>query len=777
MIKRVVSFFLILALIFSMAACKQEEQESVARDNQKNIDQSKDKDQQIRANIVERSKGITWRDYIIETPYTLNGHDATDYANEITKNTEIGFYGIRPNETKDGFEFICELASEFPVDITAKYAGDPKYSIPADAKEWYAYSIKLNSNAKWEDGTPITVDDYIYSYSQLLNPIMKNICASEAYTGDLTLANAEAYYKQGKVYVDVVGNDERIKDVPQDKYLITMTEPIAFFGAIPASAYYELEARKPMFNSKDGRNLYELYSKERYMPVTDQVKKDLLEIAVNFGNNNPEAWKEFCVVEIENPAVDFANVGIKKVSDYEIEFILSSPTKPFFMKYTLLSSWLVHKDTYETNKTDIGGGVVKTAYGNDNTKYMSYGPYKITEYIKDKLVVLSMNENWYGWTDGNHEYLNNFEKIRFDVIPEHETAFQMFLKGQLDNVTIGNKTEYVASDYLISIPNQHTINLNFHVNKENLKGFESPGVNKTMIAYKDFRQALSLGIDRTKFAKARGPLIKPVSGMLNGDYVTDPDTGQSYRQSQYGKQVLIDVYGGTDVDSIYDLVKARELLMKAYEEAKANGDYKDGDVITLNYSTTCDNEVIKLLYATIENSFADMAKGTPLEGKLKIVSLITDKWNEKMRTGEGQFCLSGSGSGVMDPYGLMEFNIRPGINYGIEYEKIDLTINIDDKDITKNLYDWALALTTGEYKVVDNEIRTMILAKVETRVLQELATLPIHSSSTDILLSMRAKKQLNKYIPMLGLGQTYIVMTDAEWDAWVAEQGEILDYK
>lgn len=775
MIKRVISIFLVLVLIFSMAACKPKDQKPVDGE-QKPVDQGEKPVEQTGPTIIERSKGITYRSYLTSTPYTLNRHDTTvaDGA-DITNYTEIGFYTYRANEAKDGFEFITEMAAEFPVDVTAKYAGNATYGVPADAKEWYAYSVKLNPNAKWEDGTPITADDYIYSYSELLNPVMKNVRASELYTGDLSLANAEAYYKQGKVYEDVAGND-RVKDIPQDKYLVTMTEKVVFFGA-PASEYYAQEARKPMFNSKDGRNLYELYSKERYMPVTDQVIKDLTEIAVNFGDTNPEAWKEFCVVEMENPAVDFANVGIKKVNDYELEFILSSPTKPFFMKYTLTTPWLVHKDTYESNKTDIGGGVIKTSFGNDNTKYVSFGPYKITEYIKDKLVVLSMNENWYGWTDGNHEYLSNFEKIRYDIIPEHETAFQMFLKGQLDVVTINNKTEYAASDYLISMPNVYTYNMNFHVNKENLKGFETPGINKTMIAYKDFRQAFSLGINRTNFAKARGPLIKPFSGMLNETYITDPDTGQSYRDSQYGKQVLIDVYGGTDIDSGYDLAKARELLMKAYEEAKANGDYKDGDIITLDYPTTSETESRKLLYSTIENSFADMAKGTPLEGKLKVVSLITDKWNEKMRTGEAQICLSGGGGGAMDPYGLMEFNIRPGSNYGIDYEKIDLTINVDGKDITKNLYAWVVALTTGEYKVIDNEIRSMILSKVETRVLQEFASLPIQSSSTDSLLSMRAKKQLNKYIPMVRLGETYIEMTDAEWDAWVAQQGGELDYK
>lgn len=782
MIKRVISILLVLMLVFSMAACKPKDDVSKTPvdpngNENKPDDQNKPDDETPKGpTVVERSKGITYRSYINKTPTTLNGHDTTTAdATDITNNTTIGFYNIRANAEGDGYEFITELAAEFPVDVTAQYAGNATFGVPADAKEWYAYSIKLNPNAKWEDGTPITADDYIYAYSQVLNPVMKNVRASELYQGDLSLANAEAYYKQGVAYEDVAGN-ERVADVPESEFLVTMTDPIVFFGGT-AESYYTNDAYKDNFTSADGRNLYELYSKERFVPFTEQAKQDLNEIAAKFGDSNPEAWKEFCVVKTENPAVDFSEVGMQKINDHEIHFILKTPTKPFFMQYSLTSNWLVHKDLYENNKTDIGNGVIKTSYGNDNTKYMSYGPYKITEYIQDKLVVLSMNENWYGWTDGQHEYLSNFEKIRFDVIPEAETAFNMFLAGQLDTVALGNKPDYAASDFLVSMPNRYTYNMSWHINYDNLKAMESPGINKTMMSYKEFRQAFAYGINRTNFCKARGPLIKPISAMLNETYITDPDTGQSYRDSEYGKQVLIDLYGGTDVDSGYDLAKAKDLLMQAYDKAVAAGDYKDGDIITIDYPTEEETDSRKLLYETIENSFAEMAAGTPLEGKLKVVSFITKDWNTKMQTGETQLCLSGGGGGAMDPYGLMEFNIRPGNGYGTDYSKIDLTINIDGTDITKDCYAWVLAITDGEYKVVDNSIRAMILSKIETRVLQEFAAIPIQSSAIDSLLSMRAKKQLSRYIPMVGLGETYIEMTDAEWDAFVNEQGGQLDYK
>lgn len=773
--KRILSFILVFMLILSMAACKPKE---VSKDSGNTVDQgnngTKEEDKEpVGPNIVERSKGITYRDFVGATPATLNGHDTTVAdAGFITNRTEIGFYGINANEAQDGFEFTCELAAEFPVDVTTKYAGDPKYGIPADAKENYAYSIKLNPNAKWENGTPITADDYMYSYEQLINPKMKNVRASEIYTGDLTIANAEAYYKQGKAYEDIAGND-KVKDIPESQYLVTMTEPIYFFGNKAAKSEYDASPEK--FKSADGRDLYALYSKETYVPFTEQAKKDLNEIAAKFGDNNPEAWKEFCKVQTENPAVDFSNVGMKKISDYEIEFILSAPTNDFFMKYVLNGTWLVYKDLYESNKQDTG--VIKTSYGNDNTKYMAYGPYKITEYIKDKLVVLSMNENWYGWTDGKHEYMSNYEKRRFEVIPEHEIQFQKFLKGELDRVPVGTKTEYAASDYLFSSPDIYTFSLNFHVNKDVLKTFESPGINKTIIAYKEYREALSYGINRVNFVKARSVLQKPLSTIINYTYISDPESGLSYRNSEYGKQVMMDVYGGTDVDSGYDLAKARGLMVKAYEEAKANGDYKDGDMIVLSWPNATETEALKAVQNIVVNSVEEIAKGTPLEGKFKIETLLTDQWSTKMQTGEGQINYSGGGGGAFDPYGLMEFNISPNKTYGIDYSKVNATINIDGKDVTDSCVAWIDRICNKDLRIADSSLKSMILSKVEIAVLKEFASLPMRESSIDELRSKRTKMQLNKYIPLVFFGETYFTMTDAQWDEHVKQQGGEIDYK
>lgn len=63
--------------------------------------------------------------------------------------------------TADGA--VVSRMAAYPVDVTAEYAGVPQYGVPADAVRGYAFRIDLDPAACWEDGTPITAEDYLYS--------------------------------------------------------------------------------------------------------------------------------------------------------------------------------------------------------------------------------------------------------------------------------------------------------------------------------------------------------------------------------------------------------------------------------------------------------------------------------------------------------------------------------------------------------------------------------------------------------------------------------------
>ena len=145
----------------------------------------------------------------------------------VLARTVSGLYDFVLNDSGDGFETVCELAEKFPVDVTKEYAGNKKYGVPASAKNGWAWRVKLIENATWEDGEPITSEDFVYSMQQFLNPEMKNYRASNWYEGIFSLANAKGYY-DGEIK-----NWSDVGLVADDEYTLTfiLTKSISKFFA------------------------------------------------------------------------------------------------------------------------------------------------------------------------------------------------------------------------------------------------------------------------------------------------------------------------------------------------------------------------------------------------------------------------------------------------------------------------------------------------------------------------------------------------------------------
>ena len=123
---------------------------------------------------------------VLSTNWNPHTYQTTDESYPISYVTS-GLYEfifndeLNPVEGKDpftGYKIVPEMAAELPVDVTEEIkAAHPEFNIPESATSGYAYTIALNPNAQWDDGTPITADTYVESMKRLLDPKLINYIA------------------------------------------------------------------------------------------------------------------------------------------------------------------------------------------------------------------------------------------------------------------------------------------------------------------------------------------------------------------------------------------------------------------------------------------------------------------------------------------------------------------------------------------------------------------------------------------------------------------------
>ena len=112
---------------------------------------------------------------------------------EILDYISDSFYVFDYNESGDGYALVPGMAAADPVDVTAEYVG--RYGIEAgDTAK--AYVIKLRTDLRWEDGTPIKAADFVESAKRFLDPKAQNYRADNLYGGSVVIWGAEDYLKQ-----------------------------------------------------------------------------------------------------------------------------------------------------------------------------------------------------------------------------------------------------------------------------------------------------------------------------------------------------------------------------------------------------------------------------------------------------------------------------------------------------------------------------------------------------------------------------------------------------
>lgn len=815
--KKLIALLLVLAMALSLAACGNKPAETPAATDGTNAPAvSADPNADYTYNLAAEVFPTNWNPHISQT-----ADDA-----EISDYIGAPLYKFDYNDTMDSYALVPGAAADYPVDVTADYIGQFGL-VEGDVNR--AWLIPLREDIKWEDGTPLTANDWVESYKRLLDPVAMNYRADGTYKGNMVIHNAENYLYNGKnvkkdnsadgdamVYAlaDLVKGDDGAYTTPDGSAVyFGLTTGYQWMSGDSLSSYSDMFA--------DGYAALEAQADaEGFVPVTDENIATLYAFtgSADWGSESKEDLGYYMSFDHKYEEMTFDQVGVQAKSDYELVYIIDKPLSGFYLNYAMTDSYLVKTDLYDS-LAKVVDGVYTNTYGTSAETTMSCGPYRLASFQADKQYVLERNENFYGLTGSNYQA----NRIQWDFIPEASTRLELFVQGKLDRYGLSaeDMEVYGLSDYTYYATGDSTFAMVFNPSMKGLKEAQAnagKNINKTILTLPDFRQAMSLAMDRKNFCLATAPTNNVALGIYSTKIISDPDAGTAYRTTDVAKDVIAKFWGVSEdygegkmyadideaIESItgYNLTKAKELFDKAYDEAVAQGLMTDADVVEIKIGLpSATSSFYNNGYEYIVNNYTEAVKGTKLEGKLTFSrdDTIGNAFAAALQNNQVDmlFGVGWTGS-ALDPYGLIEAYIFPNYQYdsSFDYSKIMVTIPIDGVDYTASAIDWYYVMS-GEPRDLtaadgsklegytcgtadnDPETRLQILGELEGTVLMNFNFIPLMDNSRARLKGQQVEYATEDFVFAMGFGEyEYLTFnySDAEWSDYVASNGNTLDY-
>lgn len=717
-------------------------------------------------------------------------------------------------------------------DVTKKYAG--KYGLAADAEKGQAFAMTLRNDLKWDDGTPIKAADFVYTMMQQLSPKYLFATASNYYSGNYVIHNAQNYVKQGQkgwfdngnmnlAYSDLALGADGKYTLKGNECTIALKKPLVWLQGNTLDSY--VTNAPQYFDTAAYASLLALADANGDVAVTAESLALLTTVITA-----KAAWGEtkentvgYMYVNYEYPAMDFSEVGyFVGDNEYELVMVIDGTLNPLDAEGNLtyeagyyFSRWpLVKKDLWERCEDQS-----KTPYANSycttQEKSASWGPYKLTNYQDQKTYTVSRNDKWFGY--GLPQYANQYQTdaIVTEKIEEWDTAWLAFQKGNLDGIGMDVK---IAADYRTSkrayfTPETYTFDLNIQSNATS----KTDKRNNLLLNYADFRKAISLSLDRDDYCAKNNPSSQAALGLLNSMYYYDVENGKVYRDTIQAKEAILNAYGATknadgswkvgettytdiedalDATTGYNLTLARQLVESAVAQAKKDGKYSDGDEIILTYGIETQSANTDRVKNWFQAAFDNMTKGTSIEGKVKIEYFMFSSatWSEQFADGEYDLCFGAWGNAPFNPaYLLCETQISDENRYAVKWDPTTVEVTVkatpDDKhkdgNYTYNLAQWRLILQGKDgcpvnFKNFPMEDQLAALGAVETAILKEYYSIPVFSRYSASLMGYKVDYISYEYNTFMGYGGIrYMTFNydDTAWAEFVASNNNILNYK
>ena len=707
-------------------------------------------------------------------------------------------------------------------DITADLAAEGKFGLdPAKNTKNRAFKFTLRNDLKWDDGTPIKAADFVYTMKQQLDPAYQNYRADSYYVGSTVIHNAENYVKQGqtsefdnKQTRAIAGVDDLTKGADGvyqyngKRVQFAFNVPCAYLGGKKVASY------KAYLNEEAYNALAALADDSGYVDITDETIALWGQmISTEEWEETPEYWILYVLYDKDLPVMDFSEVGLYAEGDYDLVIVLDNDLELFddagnltyHAAYEFGGLPLVKQSLFETCRVAADplteGALPTLKYNSSVETSASWGPYKLTKFVPDKEFVLERNPNWYGYNKAENNGLYQTDRIVYQVIAEQNTAWQMFLKGELDSIgispAIGN-VEYKTSSRAIFTPDDYIASMQLQSNAEALAGRETDGKDKEILTYIEFRKALSLAINREDYTQRVTTSSKPGLGLFNSMHYYDVANAVVYRDTPYAKKTICDVYGvdydDSNLDAQYKTVtgydpnQAKQLFNTAYEKAIADGKMVEDDVVLLTFGTSVINESTRLQFDTLSSMIKDAVKGTSLEGKIETeLKDFGDAWANDFRAGAYDICTGGWSGAAWNPGYFLLAYLSPSYMYSRSWDTSAQIMKFKpagaEAELEMSLMQWynclngvAGALDDFSAGKVSDEFRISIIAALEKEILSVYYTVPLYNYYSAALLYNKVDYITDEYNTFMGYGGLKYLKynyTDKQWDAVKANQ----DYK
>ena len=493
-------------------------------------------------------------------------------------------------------------------DVTKTVDAKWGYTEAQKAEGGYAWKITLRDDLKWDDGTAITAEDFVWSMKQLLDPAFMNFRAN-TYYDTLMIKNSKVYFFQNQEGTyEAVGTKYASNQAAIDAGDVVFVDMHGFYGAegAPKITSFDETTYKPVLDFENTCPQWVAYNDSTYYfdygyfasedatkayvkedgsidfdavlafneTAAEEEKIDLSEFFFSaemiYGAYGAyfevgQDYASYVAIYVVNTNRDVAwdTVGIYAVEGENAIVLCLDKAYSFLKEDGSLSVWapyyfsslpVVHKEKYEASKiAPTEGATLWTSnYNSSLETTASWGPYKLAEFEAGSHYKLVKNENWYGWNLEQYKNQYNITSIYCRKVEEFATKWMGFLNGSYDDASLQteNVADYLDSKYVyFTSTSTGTFGMQLYSNLSVLKESEN---NNGILAIQEFRHAFNLALNRSDIVEKIWPgSAVPCFGLLNVAYYYDIENspeledGGQYRNALVAKEGILRAYGFT----------------------------------------------------------------------------------------------------------------------------------------------------------------------------------------------------------------------------------------